>query len=482
MSLTAPHQDTAQATPQALNVVPFIAAGAMFMENLDSTVIVTALPAIAFDFGVSATSASLGISAYLLAVAVFIPLSAWLADRFGTRTVLCLAMMMFTLASVLCGLCSSLWSFIAMRVVQGASAALMTPVARLVVVRNVPKAALMHAIAIITWPALIAPVLGPPLGGFITTYASWHWIFFINLPIGIVGIMMVMRFVPQHVSAERRRFDGKGFLLTAAALAGVIGGLDLISGSSRHWLYGGALLLSGFVLGFLATHHAQRAEGALVSLLALRTPTFFAATITGGMFSRVAISAVPFLLPLLFQTVFGYTAFLSGLLLLAYFVGNIGMKLFTTQIIRLWGFKRVLICNGVALAVSAMACAFLTQASPLPLVLAVLLAGGMFRSLQLTALNSITFADIPAAQMSGANTLAGLVQQISITLGVAVGAFFLNASQMIRMGAAFELQDFKIAFLAVGALGMLAIFANSGLTALAGGAVSGHQPKSNPAA
>jgi EmrB/QacA subfamily drug resistance transporter len=450
----------------------------MFMENFDATVIVTALPAMASEFGVSTTSASLGISAYLLAVAVFIPLSAWLADRFGTRTVLSVAILMFTMASVVCGLSTNLWSFVGMRFLQGASAALMTPVARLAVVRNTSKTALMRAIAIITWPALIAPVIGPPLGGFITTYASWHWIFFINLPIGIVGVGMVMRFVPQQVSPNRRPFDVIGFALTVSALAGVIGGLDVISSGSQHWFYGGILLVLGLSLGVLALWHARGAQEPIVSLGSLRTRSYFVSTVSGGIFSRIAISATPFLLPLLFQAAFGYSAFASGLMLLAYFVGNIGMKLVTTRIIKSLGFKTVLVGNGLALAASVMACAVLTPTSPLPWVIVVLLSGGMCRSLQMTALNSLAFADIPPAQMSAANTLASLIQQIAVTLGVAIGAFFLNVSQLMRADSSLALQDFQIAFLAVGVLGFMAIFANSGLPANAGQAVSGHQPTS----
>ena len=361
---------------------------------------------------------------------------------------LCLAMAVFTAASVLCGLCTSLWGFVGMRVLQGASAALMTPVARLVVVRNTSKAALMHAVAIMTWPALIAPVVGPPLGGFITTYASWHWIFFINLPIGIVGVWMVMRYVPQQQLAQRRAFDGRGFVLTASALASTIGGLDFISSGSGQWVYGCVLLFCGLFLGWLAIRHAGKHTDPVVSLAALHTPTFFTATVSGGLFSRIVISASPFLLPLLFQVVFGYSAFLSGLMLLAYFVGNIGMKLFTTRLIRRFGFKRILFCSGIVLATSTAACAWLTPASPVLALVLVLLAGGMCRSLQMAALNSLTFADIPAPQMSAANTLSGLVQQIAVTLGVAVGAFFLNMSQLWRTGSVFVLQDFQIAFLA----------------------------------
>ena len=462
---------------EAAGIVPFIAAGAMFMESLDSTVIVTALPAIAVDFGVNTTGASLGITLYLLAVAVCLPVSAWLADRFGTRSVLCFAIAVFTVASVLCGLSTTLWEFVSMRVLQGAGAALMTPVARLVVVRNTSKASLLHAIAIITWPALIAPVLGPPLGGFITTYGSWHWIFFINLPIGIVGILAVLRFVPQQVSPDQRAFDVIGFILTATALAGVVGGLDLISGDRRDWHYGAALLMFGLLLGAMATRHALRHGHPVVSLAALSAPTFFLTTLSSGLFSRVAISAVPFLLPLLFQIAFGYSAFKSGLMLLSYFVGNIGMKLITSRLIRHFGFKQILLWNGIALSASVLACAWLTPHWPLPMVIAVLVVGGMSRSLQMTALNSLAFADVPAPQMSSANTLAGLVQQIAITLGVAVGAFFLNLSLLLRSGSTFELKDFQVAFLAVATLGFLAIFANSRLPNSAGQAVSGHQTK-----
>ena len=454
-------------------LVPFIAAGAMFMENLDATVITTALPAMAIAFGATTTSVSLGISGYMLAVAICIPLSGWLADRWGTRTVLCSAIALFTLASVLCGLCDTLGGFVACRVLQGAAAALMTPVARLVVVRNTAKADLMRAIAIITWPALVAPVLGPPIGGFFTVYASWRWIFYMNIPIGTLGVLLAWRYVAEHRLADHKPFDFFGFALVASALSALMLGLQWLGGEGG-WGIGAGLLLAGAVLGGFALRHAAQSAHPVFSLAATRVQSFAATTLGGGFLSRLSISALPFLLPLLFQVAFGLNAFVSGLMVLGYFVGNIAMKLLVTRIVRALGFRQVLVANGLALAMSVWLCAALRPGWPTIAVATALLVGGACRSLQMTALNSLAFADVPAEHTSGANTLSSLVQQMANATGVALAAGLLQLSLGLRGGGSLALQDFQIAFIGVGAFSALAVFSYVKLPPTTGAQVSGH--------
>lgn len=468
--------DTSTApSAKKIGIVPLIAASAMFMENLDATVIVTALPAMAATFGTTATSVSIGISSYMLAIAVVIPLSGWLTERVGTRNLLCGAIAAFTLASVLCGLCDTLLGFTLCRLAQGASAALMTPVARLVVVRSTEKTDLMHAIAIITWPALIAPILGPPLGGFLTTHTSWRWIFFMNVPIGLLGIAMTLKFVAQHIETERRAFDFVGYVLIASALATLMLGLQMASDQQGHWALAVTLVLTGIVLCTAALWQIKRSPNSLFDATILNIKTFTTSSFSGGFFSRLAISAAPFLLPLLFQLALGMSAFMSGLMMLAYFIGNIGMKLVTTRIVRGWGFRTVLLVNGLALAASVALCATLQPSSVTLIVITTLLIGGACRSLQMTALNSISFADVPAAQTGGANMVASLTQQVASATSIALAAGLLQASLALRDGSGLSIHDFQIAFVGMGALALIALPSYATLSHDAGAHVSGHR-------
>lgn len=461
----------------ALGTVPYIVAGCMFMENLDATVIATALPTMARAFGTDIASLSLGISAYMVAVAVFLPLSTWLSDRFGARAVMAWSIVVFVATSMACGAANDLETFVAMRIIQGASAALMAPAGRLVVLRDAPKAHLVHVVAILVWPSLIAPVLGPPLGGLITTYASWRWIFFLNLPIGLIGLALVLRYVPTDRSATRAPFDWAGFALGGVALGCIIVGLEMIATvSARGWV-GAPLLIGGIALGALTLRHLTRAAHPLVSLAPVAIPSFAISALTGGTLTRIAVSATPFLIPILFQTVFDYTAFEAGAMTLVYFAGNLGMKTVTTWMLRRFGFRRILLVNGACVAATVAALAWVCLQPPtLPVVL-ILLAGGATRSLQFTALNTLAFADIDKSRSGDANTLNGLVQQIAMTLGVAAAAFGLQASQAARDADVLAAIDFQIAFLGVAVCGLAALVFYARLAPGAGREVSGHAPE-----
>jgi EmrB/QacA subfamily drug resistance transporter len=455
-------------------VVALIVAAAFFMENLDGTVIATALPQMGESFGVGTIQLSIGITAYMLTLAIFIPASGWLSDRFGTRTVFCSAIAVFTLTSVVCGLAPDFYSFVAARILQGAAAALMSPVGRLVVLRSAEKRDLLRAAAITTWPGLLAPVLGPPLGGFITTYATWRWIFFLNVPLGVVGALMVLRFVDDVGNGEKHPFDGKGFALTGLALGALMYGFDRVG--ARDWSAAATLGALGVLCGWLAIRHAQRHEHPLIELSTMSVPTF-SVGIWGGLLFRMAVGATPVLLPIMFQRGFGMTAFASGLLTLAYAVGNIGMKPLTTPILRRFGFRATLTVDGLLSALSILVCGFFSPQTPQAVIWVLLVLCGGFRSLGLTGLFTLPFVDLTARHKTSATTLTSVMQQVGYGIGVAFGGVALQASLLLR-GAesdALTLADFRLAFAAVALVGLAALLSFFRLAPEAGAEVSGHR-------
>lgn len=457
-------------------VVALIVAGAFFMEYIDSTVIATALPMMAKTFAVNPVALSIGLTAYLLTLAVFIPVSSWVADRFGTRTVFTSAMSIFTLASVLCGLCNGMGEFVAARVLQGIGGAMMVPVGRFVVLRTTEKKDLINAIALLTWPALAAPILGPPLGGFICTYWSWRWIFLLNVPLGLLGILAAFVLMPNIRSEERRPFDPIGFLLTGSALACVMYGVDRIGDVDRIWSLPVMLLLFGVLLGVASVRHLRRHPTPVIDLWPMRVPTF-AATTWGGSLFRMTISTAPFLVPLMLQVGFGLSALASGGLTLWIFIGNFGMKVVTTPILRRFGFRTTLVVNGAATAMSILVCAFLLPTTPGWLLAAVLCFGGLCRSMQFTAISSLSFADIPPDRMSGASSFGSLIQQMSLGMGVAAGALALHVAMAIHgHGGEPVTADFHLAFVLLAVVAALGLISFLRLEPFAGADVSGHRP------
>ena len=454
-------------------VVALLVAGALFMEQLDGTVIATALPQMAQSFGVAAVDLNVGMSAYLLTVAVFIPASGWMTDRFGARTVFASAIATFTVSSVLCAASGTLWEFTAARVLQGIGGAMMVPVGRLIVLRNTEKQHFVRMIAYLTWPALAAPVIGPPLGGLITTYSSWQWIFLLNVPLAAAGLGLALILIPNSRGGAKRRFDWSGFALTGLASFTLMYSLEAIGRGRIDWVVAAPLLGAGLGAGIYAVRHALRAVHPLLDLTPFRVPSF-AITVSGGVLVRTAISAVPFLLPLMFQLAFGLSPLDSGLLLLAVFAGNLGMKPATNAVLRRLGFRHTLIWNGVLAMATILACGLLTAATPTAVIVTVLFLNGLTRSMEFTTIAALSFCDLDQPRMSGANTLFSMLQQMGNALGVAGGAIMLRAATLTHPGdAQVGAADFHLAFWAIGFVGLAGVWQFRRLAGDVGAALRG---------
>ena len=462
--------------PDLALLTAFLVAAAGFMELLDTTVITTAIPRMATSFGVHPVDLNLGVTAYMIMLAAGIPLSGWAAERFGTRTIFASAILIFTVASALCGLADGLWEFFAARILQGLGGAMMVPVGRLVVMRVTPKAELMRATALITWPALVAPILGPVVGGFLTTYASWRWIFFLNVPIGLAGLVATLLIIRNDRSERLRKLDVPGALLSGFAAIAFVYGASLAGTASGNLGWSLGLMLLGGLGAWGTAVHAKRARAPLVEFSALAIPSF-RATLRGGSLIRLGINAAPFLLPLLFQLGFHRSPVEAGSLLLVLFVGNLAIKPLTTPMMRRFGFRRVLIINGLILAFTFLGFALLNDATPAWFLLPLLLVSGMARSTQFTAMNTLAYADIPAERMTSANTLFNLGQQVAFGLGVAVGAILLRLGHGLLGGDQITVADFHFAFAGTFLLSLLGVADFLALPAGAGANVSGHQAK-----
>ncbi len=452
-----------------------LVAGAFFMENLDGTVIATALPQMAISFARSAVDLNMGMTAYLLTLAVFIPVSGWIADRFGPRSVFASAITVFTFASILCGLSNSLWQFTAARVLQGMGGAMMVPVGRLVVLRITEKKDLMRSIAYITWPALAAPVIGPPVGGFLTTYFSWRWIFYLNVPLGLIAFVLAIRWIVNERQEKARRFDWIGFALSGTACTAFMYGLELLARQEFPWIKASIAIGYSLIAGAIAVRHMHRSSYPLIDFSSLKIKTF-SITIWGGSLFRIAISVSPFLMPLMFQIPFHLTPFQSGMLVLALFAGNLSMKSITTPVLRRFGFRSVILVNGAITALLIFSFTLLAPATPKALIAVVLFLHGLSRSMQFTALNTIAYVDVPKPQMSSATSFSTVVSQLTMGMGVAVGALALRGAVLLRGGNAATpvLADFHIAFLFIAIIAVIAIVDCFGLEKHAGAEVSGH--------
>ncbi len=471
MELTAP--------VHTRRIVPLIIASALFMENLDSTIIATALPAIAASLDESPLRLSLAITCYLFSLAVFIPISGWVADRFGARNVLRLGILVFVAGSIGCGLSHSLGGFVLARSCQGMGGAMMMPVGRLILLRSTPKSELIQAMAWMTMPALIGPVLGPPVGGFITTYFSWHWIFWINVPIGIVGILLVTRFIPKIEVPRPPPFDGLGFLMCALGLIGVVAGFETIG---RNIVPGSAILALfafGILMLSLYARHAARMSNPVLELRLLKVATFRDAQV-GAFLFRVGVGAIPFLLPMMLQLGFGLSAFQSGLLTFTSALGAMSMKVTARPIVRLFGFRPVLLVNAVVSSVLLGCIGLFQPCMPYTVIVTLLLVGGFFRSLQFTCVNAVTYADIEPTMMSRATSFASMGQQLSLSVGAGTGALLLHLTASTSGEHGLAPGDFTLAFLIVAVISACSLLSFIRLPADAGAEMAG-RPQSRPA-
>ena len=467
--------DSASLEPRTrIRLVPVVVACALFMENLDSTILTTALPQIARSMNEDPLHLSLAITSYLLSLAIFIPLSGWMADRYGARTVFRNAIVVFVIGSLGCAASHHIGSLVCARLLQGLGGAMMVPVGRLVLLREVPKRELVGAMSIVTIPALMAPILGPPVGGFIVSVASWHWIFLINLPIGVVGWLLVTRYVRDIAVTQFTPLDLAGWWLIGGGVGALVLGFESLG---KHVLPDPVPALgiaAGVVLVALYVRHARRERWPVLDTKLLRIPTF-RASLTGGSLFRLGVGSFTLLLPMMLQLPYGLSPLASGLITFTSAVGAMAMKTIAQKVTRRYGFRRLLTFNTVVCSLALAACGRLTPAWPWA-VLGLFLAGtGFLRSLQFTCINALAYADVEEKDMSQAASFASTAQQLALSVGVGVGAQALNLSESLRHGTTLAVVDFNIAFLAAAALSLCALFSFRALAPEAGEAVSGHK-------
>jgi EmrB/QacA subfamily drug resistance transporter len=455
------------------NLIALIVASASFIQQIDSTIIATSLPQMAVSLHATAVQLGGAITAYALGLAVFMPLSGWMADRFGASIVFRSAIVIFTLGSVLCGVSGNVLELTAARFLQGFGGAMMTPVGRLLVLRASEKSEFVVAMAWLQVPAQLGPVLGLPLGGFITTYGSWRWNFFINIPIGVLGIVLATIFIENRPGDKVRPFDAVGFVLSGAAVCCLVHGLILIGRENSNPMAAVSFLAIAGALGAIGVRHAGRHPHPMIDVSLLRIQTFAANFFAGSLF-RYGVDALPFLLPLLFQLGFGMTAFDSGLLTLASAIGSVAMRLLARPILKRFGFRRVLVVNGLISGGTLLVCALFTASTPALAIFLLLTLGGFFRALQFVSLNTIAYADVPTEKMSAATGLASMGQQLSNAIGVALAVIVLRVDASLRGVSTPGASDFRLALVAMAFVALASVPLFARLPRRAGSTFSGH--------
>lgn len=454
-------------------VLPLVIATALFMENMDSSIIATSLPAMAKDLGTSPVALKLAFTTYLLSLTVFLPVSSWISDKFGAKLIFRWAIVVFTLASLACAAAPNLFWLVAARALQGAGGAMMAPVGRIILLRSVQKADLINAMAWLTFPALVGPLVGPPIGGFITTYFTWHWIFWMHLPIGILGLVLTTWLMPPQPPLPVAALDVKGFLLSGLGLSLTVFGFTILGRGLFNWPETMAVVGVGLFLVWLYVRHAYAVAHPILDLRLLRYETL-RVSLEGGFFYRMAAGAVPFLLPLMLQIAFNASPFQSGLVTCATAAGAMSMKLLTVRVLRNYGFRQLFLVNGVLSCAFMAACALFTAATPASIIAFTLLLGGLCRSLQFTSLNSIAYAEIANPDIARVNALYTVNQQLSLAMGVAFAALVLDGSLWWRGANELAQVDFAVTFVIVGLLGLLALPSFYRMKPEAGSGISGH--------
>jgi len=454
-------------------IVPLILAVSLFMENMDATVIATSLAAIAHDIHSDPIALKLALTAYLVALAIFIPISAWMADRWGARNVFRVAIVIFIAGSVACAASNSLLTFVLSRFLQGFGGALMTPVARLVVVRVTPRNQLVDAMAWLSIPGLIGPIVGPPVGGFITTFLSWHWIFLINVPIGLIGIVMVSAFLPDWKRNAPRRMDFVGFVLCGISFAGWVFGISVITLPALPVAFGYAALIAGTVAIFAYLWWARRTEYPLLDLRLFQFPLFRTTNVAGAFF-RLGTGAMPFLFPLMLQLGFGLSPFQSGMITFATAVGAFAAKFVAEPILHWLGFRWSLVVATLLAVMGVAAMGFYSAETPLPLMLSFLVVTGFFQSIFWTATNAFTFADIDDKDAGQATAINQVGIQLSLAFGVALGGGVLEGLRLLHGGEPL-LGDFHIAFFVIASVALVSTVMFFFLPKGAGQHLTGHR-------
>jgi len=440
-------------------IAPLIVGCAQFMHQFDGAVITTALPAMAETLNDDPVRLNLAITCYLLSLAVFVPVSGWMADRFGAKKVFTWAIVVFTISSVLCGLVRSFPELVIMRTIQGIGGAMMTPVGRVIVVKSVPRLQLVAAMNYITIPAVLGPLLGPAVGGFIVTYFSWPWIFFMNLPIGLAGILLVRRFIPDIREEHVGPLDLRGFVLIGLALAGLVFGFSAIGRGLLSGPVVVAAITGGAICGAMYIMHARQTPEPIIDLALLRIRTFSASIIGGALFFLGTVSSV-FVLALLLQLGFGLSAFQAGLITLASAAGSLLMRFTFRPVLRLFGFKRLLIGNALLTGAFLAACGLFTPATPYLIIIVILFIGGFSRSVQFTAVQSLAYADMPPEKTSRATSFSAMAQQLTQSIGVGLAAMVVHLSLLWHERATLVPDDVAPAYftLALASLASAAVF------------------------
>ncbi len=471
---TGLHTETAtveQRAPAAsgdsnFRIIALIVASSMLMEQLDATILATALPAMAHDFGVGAPSMSIALTSYLLSLAIFIPASGKIADRYGTRTVFRAAIAIFILGSILCAQAPSLPFLVAARLLQGMGGAMMLPVGRLVLIRSVERKNLISAMSWMLVPALMGPILGPPVGGLFVTLLDWRWIFYINVPIGIIGMILVSIHIREFKSPTREPFDFVGLVLSGVALGALLFALKNASNTGGGRLALECLVL-GVVFGIAAIVHSRRHPAPMLDFSLLRIESFGTSLIAGSI-TRITQGAHPYLLPLMLQVGFGLSAVTAGNMVLATALGALGMKAVAPRILRRFGFRSSLVVNGVCSACGYAICGFFTPEWPHWLIFVILFMSGFSMSFQFTAYNTVAYDKVDEKRMSSANSFYSTFQQLMLSMGVCTAALTLHASMTVSGHSVPKPSDFSVAFFVVTAISLTATFWNLRFSKTAG--------------
>src|SRR5436190_11474284 len=460
--------------------IALIAGAAMFMEQLYGTVLATALPSMARELGVSAPSLSIALTSYLISLAVFIPVSGRIADRFGARTVFRTAIVIFLLGAIACANAPNVAFLVIARFVEGIGGALMMPVGRLVLMRNVEKRDLIQATSWVLIPAVVGPIMGPPVGGFIVTYLhSWRWIFYLNVPTGLIGIVLVSLFIANDKGEMPEKTDYKGIFLSSLSLGLFLFGFELISHEGETQL-ALSFLAIGALLGALYIYHARTARDPILDISLMKIPTFGTSVIAGAI-TRLTQGAHPYLLPLMMQLGFGLSAAQSGLMTLATALGSIAAKPVAPKLLRRFGFRDTLMVNGLFASAGYAVCGLFRPGWPLPLMFGWMVISGFFMSIQFTGYNTIAYDEIAQDRMGSATSFYTTFQQLMLSLGICSGAAALQAAMVLRGHHAPQFTDFTAAFWTVAAVSLTATIWNRRFAHDAGHEISGHTPRTWPA-